>query len=224
MDYDYIALGHDHHQRKQSSKAWYAGSPERWRFDENKHKKGFLLVEVSAGKKPKVTPQQIDFDRPMYNEQIEITPDDTVESVLEKTEAWLIEMGLKTPWDPSTAARIRLSYEGQPTKIGGLELSVALEGLRVNLLDRDSEYNIVQFVWSQRQTEMSRDPSAYPEIESEYLIEDPETDFKEYLTSVELDEKYDSDLLTKVAVKALKLAASGSDDKLTLDTLGEGNS
>ncbi|MFX1369144.1 MAG: exonuclease SbcCD subunit D [Promethearchaeota archaeon] len=224
MDYDYVALGHDHHQRKQSGKAWYAGAPERWRFDESRHKKGFLLVEVSAGKKPKVTPQHIDFDRPMYNEEIQIAPDDTVESVLSKTESWLNDKGLKTAWDPSTAARIRLSYEGQSTKVGGLELSVALEGLRVSILERDSEYNIVQFVWSQRQIEMSRDPSAYPEIESEYLIEDPETDFKEYLASLELDETYDSEILTRVAVEALKLAASGSDEKLTLDTLGEGDS
>lgn len=220
MDYDYIALGHDHHQHKQSSKAWFAGAPERWRFDEAKHKKGFLLVEVDAGRKPKVIPQQLEFDRPMYNEIIAIQSDDTAESVLAKTTAWLEEKGLRSAWNPSTAARVRLSFEGQSSKMGGLELSVALEGLRVNLLDRDSEYNIVQFVWRHRQIDSARDPSAYPEIESEYLIEDPEADFKEYLGSIALDEKYDMELLTKVAVEALKLAAIGSDEKLTLDSFG----
>ena len=221
MDYDYIALGHDHHQRKHSKKSWYAGAPERWRFDEAKHNKGFLLVEVDAGKNPKVTPQVIEFDRPMFNDSLPIQADDTVDSVIARTEEWLVEKELKTSWEPSTAARVRLSFEGQSQKMGGLELSVALEGLRINILDRASEYNIVQFVWRQRQTEISRDPSAYPEIESEYLIEDPETDFKEYLDSITLDEKFESELLTKVAVKALKLAASGSDDKLTLDSFGE---
>ena len=60
MDYDYIALGHDHHQHMQSKGAWYAGSPERWRFDEIRIENGFLLVDIEAGSAPVVTPQTLE--------------------------------------------------------------------------------------------------------------------------------------------------------------------
>ncbi|NHJ13614.1 MAG: hypothetical protein EAX95_08045 [Candidatus Thorarchaeota archaeon] len=222
MGYDYVALGHDHHQRKLTDYAWYAGSPERWRFDEEKHKKGLLVVEVEAGKKPKIEPVNLEFSRPVLNERMEITPDDTVESLIGRVEAYLEEKKLKSPWDASTAARVRLIFQGHSSRIGGIELAVALEGFRVNLLGRDSEYNISQFVWTMHQKEAERDAAAYPEIESEYLIEDPEHDFKEYLESIATDEKFDTELLTKIAVRALRLAVGGTDEKLSIDSFSEG--
>ncbi|NHI83781.1 MAG: hypothetical protein EAX81_05720 [Candidatus Thorarchaeota archaeon] len=224
MGYDYIALGHDHHQHKLSDHAWYAGSPERWRFDEQKHKKGFLLVEVEVGKKPKIQPFHLEFSRPVYSDKIEVVQDDTVESLIGKVEKYIGDKSLKIPWNPSTAARIRLTFQGQSSRIGGIELAVALEGLRISLLGRDSDYNISQFVWAMHQKEVDLDAAAYPEIESEYLIEDPENDFREYLDSVAIDEKFDTELLTKVAVRALKLAVGGPDEKLTIDSFLEGDS
>ena len=77
MGYDYIALGHDHRQMKHSTHAWYAGSPERWRFDEANQKKGFLLVDIEVGKEPVVTPQYLEFKRPVVNSTIPISEDDT---------------------------------------------------------------------------------------------------------------------------------------------------
>lgn len=222
MGYDYIALGHDHHQRKYAKNAWYAGSPERWRFDEIRHEKGFLLVEFEPGSDPVITPIHLQFVRPVYSERVAIDPDDTEESLIEKVVKWLDAKELKTTWDSRNAARIRLTFEGQASRVSGFALNLALETLRTRVLSADSEFNIAQFAWSMRQAETEHSPSAYPEIESEFLIEDPEVDFRDYLESLDIDEKYDEKTLTKIAVAALKVSAGSKDDRLTLDGFVEG--
>ncbi|MBD3406790.1 MAG: hypothetical protein GF411_11805 [Candidatus Lokiarchaeota archaeon] len=221
MDYDYIALGHDHKQHSYSKKAWYAGCPERWRFDEVKHEKGYLLVEIESGKEPIVVPKTLTFRRLVLNERIKIESDDTVDTVIEKIKALLKKAGVKTEWNSKTAARVRIVFEGESPRFGSLDLGMAMESLRLNLLASDSEYNLVQLVWSIKQSDTEFVSPAYPEIESEYLIEDPEADFRAYLETLEIDEKFDPTELTKIAVRALKIAAGQSDERLTLDTLPE---
>ncbi|MHA2386831.1 MAG: metallophosphoesterase family protein [Candidatus Thorarchaeota archaeon] len=222
MGYDYIALGHDHRLHKHSKNAWYAGSPERWRFDEIRHEKGFIVVGLDLGEPPKVKPVYLEFERPIFNEKIDIAPDDTESTVIEKVEAWLEDNGLRCPWEPASASRIRLRLEGKAPRVSGFELTMALETLRAKLLAAESEYNIAQFVWEIRQAETDHSPSAYPEIDSEFLIEDPEEDFRAYLGTLEVDEKYREETLTKIAVEALRISVSRNDEILTLEKLSEG--
>ncbi len=219
--YDYYALGHDHHQHKQGRDAWYAGSPERWRFDEIRYDKGFLIVSISDDHKTKVEPIHFDFVRPAYNERITIESDDTVDSVMEKIHGQLVELGVKVSWNPDTAARIRLVIEGASSRINNVDLSVAMETLRLNVLSSESPYNVAQLKWSVKLPPSEHSPAAYPEIESEYLIENPEEDFLEYLSTLKIDEAYDSNLLTKIAVKALEKTVKMDDEKLSLESITE---
>lgn len=222
MGFDYIALGHDHSQHKHAKNAWYAGSPERWRFDETRHEKGFLVVDIELHKQPEVTPIHLEYARPVYNEKITITPDDNEPTLIEKVEHWLSEKGLRNPWEPTTSARIRLIFEGQAKRVSGFELSMAMEALRTRILAQDAEYNVSQLVWNIRQPDIEHSPSSYPVIDSEYLIEDPEADFRAYLETLDVDERYDETTLTKIAVRALKFSVSRSDEKLSLETYTEG--
>jgi hypothetical protein len=97
-----------------------------------------------------------------------------------------------------------------------------LEALRAKILAVESEYNIAQFVWEIRRAETDHSPSAYPEIDSEFLIEDPEEDFRAYLRTLEVDEKYREETLTKIAVEALRISVRRNDESLTLESLSEG--
>jgi DNA repair exonuclease SbcCD nuclease subunit len=218
LDYDYIALGHDHHQHKYNTKAWYAGSPERWRFDEIKYEKGFLVIEVETGKSPKVIPHHLEYARAMFNEPITIKEDDTIDSIIDRIEKWMQERELQGDFDPKSAARLRFVLEGISPRASPLDLRLALESFRMKLLSADSEYNVSQFTWVIKQSQQEFDAQAYPEIESEYLIEDPESDFKDYLETITIDERYDVSTLTKIAVKALSSAVENR-GKLTLDKL-----
>ncbi|MHA1971114.1 MAG: metallophosphoesterase family protein [Candidatus Thorarchaeota archaeon] len=225
MGYDYIALGHDHRQVKHSSNAWYAGSPERWSFREYSEKKGFLLIDIEAGEDPNITPYHLEFKRPVLNETITISEDDTAESVVESVENWFSKKGLVASWDPITAARVRLVIEGQSKRLTGFDLGIALENSRQKVLSHNSEYNIAQFVWELRQSiDGEYTAAAYPEIESEYLIEDPEADFKGYLETLEIDENFDVETLTKIAVTSLEFAVGKREGKMTSDALQEDKS
>ncbi|MFW9787507.1 MAG: exonuclease SbcCD subunit D [Candidatus Thorarchaeota archaeon] len=222
MDYDYIALGHDHHQHEQSKGAWYAGSPERWRFDESRHDKGFLVIDVDVGSKPVVTPQILQFDRLVLNEKITISKDDTIESITDKVYSLFDKKGVKADWNPITAARIRLVFEGKAARVSSFDLGLALEALRIKVLAKDSIYNIAQLVWVVRQSVDSEFTAAsYPEIESEYLIEDPEEDFHAYLDTLDIDESLDTDVLTKIAVRALEHAVGKKEGRLNSESVME---
>ncbi len=223
MGYDYIALGHDHHQHKHSAGAWYAGSPERWRFDEIKHEKGFIIVDIDkAGEKPIVTPHHLTYERPVINEKLELTQDDTVESITERVYELFTKQGLKDSWNPRTAARVRLVFEGKSSRLTSFELGLALESLRMKTLSRETEYNVAQFVWFVRQFGDDEFTSAaYPEIESEYLIQDPEEDFRAYLDTLELDKTLDTSLLTKIAVRSLEYAVGKREGKMNSESVTE---
>ncbi len=222
MDYDYVALGHDHHQHAYSTGAWYAGSPERWRFDEIRHEKGFIVVDVETGSKPMITSHILDYDRPILNEKMEIAVDDTVESISDKVYALFDEKGMKTSWNPPTAARIRLVFEGKATRVSSFDLGMALESLRMKILSKDSEYNVAQFVWHVRQSvDEEFTAASYPDIESEYLIQDPEEDFREYLLTLEIDKSLDPSVLTKIAVRSLEHAVGKRDGQLNTESIME---
>ncbi|MDF1538028.1 MAG: metallophosphoesterase [Candidatus Thorarchaeota archaeon] len=224
MSYDYIALGHDHHQHKHAKNAWYAGSPERWRFDEIRHDKGFLMIDISEDHNIEIIPQILEYTRPVFNETITIDNDDSVDSVMDKLDSLLQDIGVKQDWEPTTAARIRIVFEGSSSHVNSLDLSVAMESKRLDLLDRDSTHNISQFVWSVKVPKTEHDPAAYPEIESDYLIENPKDDFLEYLGTVTLDEQYDSSMLARIAVRALKKSVAGDEGKLNLEDITEDDS
>ncbi|MFX1559622.1 MAG: exonuclease SbcCD subunit D [Promethearchaeota archaeon] len=222
IDYDYIALGHDHHQRQQSKGAWYAGSPERWRFDEIRHDKGFLVVDIEAGSNPIVTPQILEYERLVIGENLKIVKDDTIESVMDKVYTLFDKKGVKTDWNPKTAARIRLVFEGKATRVSSFDLGMALEALRIKILSKDSDYNVAQFVWQVKQSlDEEFTAASYPEIESEYLIQDPEEDFQAYLETLEIDKSLDTDILTKIAVRALEHTVGKRDGRMNSESILE---
>ncbi|MEM2143057.1 MAG: metallophosphoesterase [Candidatus Thorarchaeota archaeon] len=221
MGYDYIALGHDHIQHQHSDRAWYAGSTERWRFDEASHQKGFLIVDLEKGKTPVVTPHHLRFARPVLNARLRIEPDDTIESVRQRVIEWLDKSVPRSGKDPSVSARIRLVLSGTSPLVDPSELNSMLASLRVNLFGDSSEFNVCQFVWSVESVETEHVAHAYPEIISEYLIEDPASEFSQYLESLKLEPGFDSRLLTRIAVKALERAVQSHAQKLVLEDLLE---
>jgi len=221
MGYSYIALGHDHKLHKHSNNAWYAGSTERWRFDEAGQKKGFLVVDIAANELPVVTTQYIDFRRPMYNRKMTVDDVGTSGSLIQKIDAWFAEKGMRGAWDSGTAARIRFLFQGF-SRIGNLDIGAAMETYRTKILQLASQYNIAQLSWQIHQLGVEQAPSAFPEIESEYLIENPTEDFRTYLDSLKgIDKQFDPVLLTRVAVRALEMSVKRAGEKLTLETLSE---
>jgi hypothetical protein len=178
------------------------------------------VVDVEAGSEPVVSPHILEYKRIVVNETITIDVDDTVESVSDRVLALFDDKGLKAPWDPETAARVRLVFEGKATRVNSFDLGIALEALRIKILSTESEYNVVQFFWNVRQSVDEEFAAAsYPEIESEYLIEDPEEDFRAYLETLEIDKTLNTDLLTRIAVRSLEHAVGKRQDRLNTESI-----
>lgn len=110
--YDYVALGHIHRQQQVAPNAWYAGSPEFIDFGEEDQAKGFLLVDVKAGRLPVVTPIG---SSPRHLHTIHFSGDD-VDAIAEVTPGSvspgdIIKLKFDTPTRPraDTMARLRAS-------------------------------------------------------------------------------------------------------------------
>lgn len=67
--FDYAALGHVHRQQQIAPNAWYAGSVEYLDFKDLGAKKGWLIVDVTPGQPPVVTPR-LNPGRPMLDVSI----------------------------------------------------------------------------------------------------------------------------------------------------------
>ena len=205
LNYDYIALGHNHKMGKLSENAWYAGSTEKWRFDEFEDEKGFLIIQVEEGEKPTVQKIPIKSSRPMLVDKIKIDTNDTPDTVRNTVLSKVSEHGLQTGWDPHTAARVKVVFEGRTLMSSLWKINSMLEYLRKQFFE-DDRFNIAQFIWDWKSVEKTWVTPAYAPEERECLIDDPEKDFEEFLKSQTIEEGYDTSLLVKLAAEAIKQA------------------
>lgn len=203
LEFDYIALGHDHIRQEVARNAWYAGSTERWSFKEADDEKGFLIVQVEPSQNPEIKPVTIPPRRPVINEEVEIETEDTAPDVTYKLERVLEEHDLKTPYRYNRAARVRLALKGSTSYETITRLYASLEEFKHETLT-SPELNVVQLKVGKVPLERAPLPRAPTYADLEYLIEDPEKDLRKFLQKKEIGEKYDLDLMVKLFQDALK--------------------
>lgn len=207
--YNYIALGDDHKVHKVTETAWYSGSSQMCSFSEWNDKKGYLIAEINGNSdNVNVTFNKLESERKIVNKSVRIFPEDTSSMVIARVKSVLDSHNLNIHYDYSTAARVRIILEGSKTY--GSSFNVAEIESYLNRLTLDSdEYNIVEFILdrpdSQEQLQLN-------EIETmssiEYLIDNAEIEFKDYISSVRdlqlKKENLDPNLLAKIFVQTLK--------------------
>lgn len=208
-NYDYIALGDNHKMDKVTDKAWYSGSTERWRLDEYGQEKGYLLVELEKGKAyPKVTKKILDSSRKIVSEELEIKHSDNNSAVINKVKDIFERNGLATKYDYRTAARVRIGIKTNAAFGSSFNVSEVDSYLRKMALDSD-EFNVAEFYLVRPdhvdyEQKLSR-TAALANIE--YLVENPEKEFKEYVTSTRAEDlknqNLDANLLAKIFAEAL---------------------
>ena len=218
-EYQYIALGDDHKMRKVTDRAWYSGSTELWNFSEINTEKGYLIVELEQGKiSPRVTRKKIQASRKTVFDVIEIYPDDTNPQIIKRVIDAFDAHGLNSRYEYSTAARVKIILKGSKTYGSHFNIGEIESTLRRLALD-SNEYNIVEFIL---------DRPDYPEyikqenIEQslidniEFLIEDPQKEFKEYVTAMrnrDLEKQnLDPNLLAKIFAKVLNHNSEKTND------------
>ncbi|MGC2599705.1 MAG: metallophosphoesterase [Nitrososphaeraceae archaeon] len=207
--YNYIALGDDHKVHKVTETAWYSGSSQMCSFSEWNDKKGYLIAEINGNSdNVNVTFNKLESGRKIVNKSVRIFPEDTSSMVIARVKSVLDSHNLNIHYDYSTAARVRIILEGSKTYGSSFNVGEIESYLNRLTLDSD-EYNIVEFILdrpdSQEQLQLN-------EIETmssiEYLIDNAEIEFKDYISSVRdlqlKKENLDPNLLAKIFVQTLK--------------------
>lgn len=211
-NYDYIGLGDNHKMQQVNDNAWYAGSTELWSFSEESYQKGYLMIDINdsfSKSKIRVIPKLLPQQRKIVQEDVEIFQDDTNFMVIDRIKRIFEKNGLNISYNYQTAARVRIIIKGNRS-YGSLfninEISSYLNRITLN----SNEYNIVEFIL---ETPKYYDDNIVKQIRQdnifiEYLIEDPEKEFKKYITSTRKDDlkrhNLDSDMLGKLFFESLK--------------------
>lgn len=210
-DYDYVALGDNHKMQQVTDRAWYAGSTELWSFGEQNYNKGYLIINIDDDHKDiKIIPKFFKNPRNIVSEEVNIADEDTNAKIIEKIKNIFNKNNLKKEYDYSTAARVKISLKGNKSYGSLFHLNELASYLNKITLD-GNEYNIVEFILDLPQyTEFNRYKSEIDQENPfiEYLIENPEQEFKEYIDSTRKEDlkrnNLDSNLLAKFFFEALK--------------------
>jgi DNA repair exonuclease SbcCD nuclease subunit len=212
-DYDYIGLGDNHKMQQINDNTWYAGSTELWSFNEETYQKGYLVIDIddssSSKSKIKVSQKLLPQQRKIVSDHVEIYSDDNNSKIIDRIKKVFEKNGLNTPYNYQTAARVKITIRGNRS-YGSFynihEISSYLNKITLN----SNEYNIVEFIL---ETPKYYDDTSIKQIKQddrfiEYLIEDPEKEFKKYITSTRKEDlkknNLDSNMLAKLFFESLK--------------------
>jgi DNA repair exonuclease SbcCD nuclease subunit len=210
-DYDYVALGDNHKMQQVTDRAWYAGSTELWSFGEQNYNKGYLIIDIDSNdSKIKLSQKFFSNPRKIVSEDVSISDEDTNIQIIERIKNIFNKNNLNKEYDYSTAARVKISLIGNKNYGSFFHLNEITSYLNKITLD-SNEYNIVEFILDTPHYSEFDEYKDKIELEDpfiEYLIEDPEQEFKEYINSTRKEDlkknNLDSDLLAKFFFEALK--------------------
>ena len=212
-NYDYIGLGDNHKMHQVNDNAWYAGSTELWSFGEESYQKGYLMIDIDdsfSKPKIKVTPKFLPQQRKIVHDYVEVFSDDTNFMIIDRIKNVFEKNGLNVPYNYQTAARVKITMRGNRS-YGSFfninEISSYLNRITLN----SNEYNIVEFILEipkYYDDNIIKQIGQQDNVFIEYLIEDPEKEFKKYITSTRKDDlkkhNLDSDMLGKLFFESLK--------------------
>jgi len=128
--------------------------------------------------------------------------------VIARVKSVLDSHNLNVHYDYETAARVRIILEGSKTYGSSFNMGEIESYLNRLTLDSD-EYNIVEFILDRPASQEQPQVSEIETMSSiEYLIDNAEIEFKDYIKSVRdlqlKKENLDPDLLAKIFVLTLK--------------------
>jgi DNA repair exonuclease SbcCD nuclease subunit len=196
--YDYVALGHDHKQRKVKKNAWQAGSTEKHTFAERDHEKSVLEVQVVKGKDPIALPIPIKSKRKMIQFKISLKSDTTPSAFENVVREKLVKF--KKKFVGETASRVKVKLEGTIILSNWWAMEDNLVDIQKEVFD--DTYNILEFRWDDGEL-VKRAPISQQKGAKiyEYLIDDPVKDFEKYIRSLGIeDEKHINQMIEMGAV------------------------
>lgn len=199
--YDYIALGHDHKQRKIKKNAWQSGSTAKYTFAERNQKKGVLEVEVIKGEDPKVVPKPIEKTRSMKQVEMTLNTDLTTADFEKKLKEKLVEF--KSPFNGETATRMKFKFEGAILLSNWWGMEDVLVELQKETFGE--KYNLLEFRWDSGEVTKRAPVSLQKGAKLyDYLIENPAIDFERYIRSLSIENEKQAKQFIDIGAKIIE--------------------
>ncbi|MHA1418674.1 MAG: metallophosphoesterase family protein [Candidatus Heimdallarchaeaceae archaeon] len=184
--YDYVALGHDHKQRKIKNTVWQVGSTEKYTFAERDQEKSVLEVQLVKGEDPIILPKPIVSKRKMIQFQIDLKSDTTPTAFEETIREKLVKY--KKKFNGETASRVKIKFDGTIFLSNWWAMEDILADIQKEVFD--DSYNILEFRWDDGKLVKRAPISQQKGVKLyEYLIEDPVKDFEKYIRSLGIDDE-----------------------------------
>ncbi|MFX1394398.1 MAG: exonuclease SbcCD subunit D [Promethearchaeota archaeon] len=211
FSYDYIALGHEHGLKKVSNKIWYSGSLLPLNFKEIFENQGYLVASIEEKtKKLKIEKflTQNFLKRPFKIIQINITPKNSSLDINNLVTKELEEFISKNGFDHKTSARLKINFIGEMTFEKVWLINDIMTRIRREIFSQSEKFNILQIFWQTSDISESVEDDISAGIIEDYILEEPDENFKEFIKEKLSDEKtkFDIDKLAHFGMKAIKNA------------------
>ncbi|MCE7743215.1 MAG: hypothetical protein GOP50_12260 [Candidatus Heimdallarchaeota archaeon] len=199
--YDYVALGHDHKQRKIKKNAWQVGSTARYTFAERNQEKSVLEVQVQKGEEPIVLPKLLENVRSMKQIDFPLKVDMNT-AVFEKQIREHVDK-FKKKYNGESAVRLKIKFSGAVL----LSNWWGMEDILVDIQKETfgDEYNLLEFRWDSGEV-IKRAPISYQKGAKvhDYLIEDPVKDFEKYIRSLSIENEQQAKLFIELGAQIIE--------------------
>ena len=209
--YDYIALGHEHGLIAKSNNRYYAGCLLPMNFKELFEKQGYLIVDIDEKTRilniKEVSTTQL-ISRPFEMVEIEVSPNHSSEDLKRAIIKELNRFTESEGFNPKTSARLKFNFVGEMTFEKVWQINDLMIKLRRKCFSEEEKYNIFQLIWQTLDISEYRENDVSPGIIEDYILENPEQEFKNFVNEKLSNEKtkFDVDKLTLFGMDAIKSA------------------
>jgi len=211
LNYDYIALGHEHGMKKVNEKCYFPGTLLPLNFKEIYENHGYLIVNVEPRSK-QLTVEKINteplLERDFKMIDIAISPSESSTVIKRSIEGELNHHRSAAGFNPKTSARLSFNFTGEITYEMVWNVTNIMTKLRRECFSNSKEYNILQLIWRTRDISEIIEDDVSPGIIEDYILMNPDEEFKAFVEEVLQDDKtqFQVDKLTEFGIAAIKKA------------------
>lgn len=211
LNYDYIALGHEHGMKKVNDRCYFTGTLIPLNFKEIYENHGYLIININEASR-NISVEKVNTEKLVKRDfkiiDIEVSPSESSTAISGAIEKELNNYSSTDGFNPRTSARLNLNFTGELTYETVWTITNIMSRLRRECFSHPEKYNILQLIWRTRDISELVEDKASTGIVEDYILMNPGEEFKEYVEEVLKDDRtnYQVDKLTEFGINAIKKA------------------
>ncbi|MBY8988935.1 MAG: metallophosphoesterase [Candidatus Lokiarchaeota archaeon] len=211
LNYDYIALGHEHGMKKVNERCYFPGTLLPLNFKELYENHGYLVVNIDSSSK-RLTIEKVNTEswteRDFKMIDIPVSPSEASTAISRSIEKELQQYHTATGFNAKTSARLLFNFTGEITYEMVWKITNLMTKNRRECFSRSNEYNILQLIWNIKDISDSIEDDVAPGIIEDYILKNPDEEFREFVEQILEEDKtqFQVEKLTEFGINAIKKA------------------